>query len=63
MVDIIFNFNLAAKVRGYGENVNWFTGNSDEINLSAYFVNSNNSFTFFLSFLGLSIIIGFSQFK
>jgi hypothetical protein len=23
MVDIIFNFNLAAKVRGYGENVNW----------------------------------------
>ncbi len=23
MVDIFFNFNLAAKVRGYSENVNW----------------------------------------
>ncbi|MEO9210540.1 MAG: hypothetical protein ABI208_05545 [Ginsengibacter sp.] len=23
MVDIVFKWNLAAKVRGYGENVNW----------------------------------------
>ena len=63
MVDIIFNFNLAAKVRGYGENVNWITGNSDELNLSAYFGNSINSFTSLLSFLGLSIITRFAELK